>query len=194
VAGQGAGDRHALLLPAGQLRRIAVQLVGQADERQAFLDPGGDLLALGRAMDFQWEGDVVEDAGVLQQVELLENHADILARVAQFALAQARQFASGHGNGAAVGTFEQVNQAQQGRFAGAALADQAENITGIDFQRDRFDRVELFALGQREGLVRAIDANHRRTVWCGHAVFPFLLDRDRLACRGQIAQPVTSVA
>src|SRR5450830_26228 len=92
VAGQGAGNRHALFLPARQLRRIAVQLVGQAYQRQAFLDPGGDLLALGRAMDFQGEGDVVEDAGVLQQVELLENHADVLARVAQFALAQAGQF------------------------------------------------------------------------------------------------------
>ena len=32
--GEGAGDRHALLLPAGKLRRIGVRLVGQMDARQ----------------------------------------------------------------------------------------------------------------------------------------------------------------
>src|SRR5450830_155092 len=173
VAGQCAGNRHALFLAARQLRRIAVQLVRQAHQRQAFLDAGSDLLALGRAMDFQGKGHVVVDAGVLQQIELLENHADILARIAQRALAQAGQFSASDSNAAAIGAFEQVNQAQQGRFAGAALADQAENIAGINLQRDRFDRVKLFALGQREGLVRVSYAYHRCTVY-GHALFLLL--------------------
>jgi hypothetical protein len=115
-------------------------------------------------MDLQREGHVVERAGVLQQVELLEDHADVLARVAQLALAQARQFAAGHRNAPLSGRSSRLIRRSRVGFAGAALADQAENIAGPDFQRDRLDRVELFALGQREGLVRAIDANHRRTV------------------------------
>ena len=40
-----AGERDALLLAAGELRRVFLRLVGEADQRQELGDAGGDLLA-----------------------------------------------------------------------------------------------------------------------------------------------------
>ncbi|KAG1246583.1 hypothetical protein G6F65_020607 [Rhizopus arrhizus] len=88
LAGQGTRDRHALLLPARQLRRVAGGLVGQADDIQAVPHARGDLFTGAPAMHPQREGDVFKHGLVLQQVELLEDHADVLARAAQFALGQ----------------------------------------------------------------------------------------------------------
>jgi D-methionine transport system substrate-binding protein len=80
-------------------------------------------------VDAQREGDVVEHGGVLQQVELLEDHADAAPRIAQLALVEsAVRSRAVDRDAAAVGALQQVDQAQQGRLAGAALADQAEHV------------------------------------------------------------------
>ncbi|KAG0921649.1 hypothetical protein G6F32_015005 [Rhizopus arrhizus] len=47
VHGQRARQRHALLLAAGDLSRIFFRSTGQAHQGQHFLDPVGDVLAVG---------------------------------------------------------------------------------------------------------------------------------------------------
>ena len=76
-----ASDGHALLLAAGQLRRMAGGLVRQPHDLQTLAPRGGDLFAVAAARA-QREGDVLEHGLVLQQVELLEDHADARARSA----------------------------------------------------------------------------------------------------------------
>ena len=58
VGGQGAGDGHALLLTAGELRRIGIHAVGKAHQIQQFL---GTLAGLGlvHADELQRETDVL---------------------------------------------------------------------------------------------------------------------------------------
>ncbi len=101
------------------------------------------------AVDLQREGDVVEDGRVLEQVELLEDHADVLPRVAQLAARQGGQVAAADQHLAGVGALEQVDQAQQGRLAGAALADQAEDVALMDVERQRSHGIEDFAVWAR---------------------------------------------
>ena len=153
---------HALLLPARELRRVAARFFGQAHQRQALVDAGVDLGARMVAVDLQREGHVVEHRGVLQQIELLKNHADVLARLAQVAPRQARQLAPGHPHLARIGALEQVDQAQQGGFARTALANQAEHLALGDVERQRMHGIEHRALGQNKGFAHALEANHGR--------------------------------
>jgi len=112
-------------------------------------------------VDAQREGHVLERGGVGQQVEVLVDHADAAARLAQLARTERGQFPAGDGDAAAVGFFQQVHQTQQGRLAGAAAADQAEDLARQDVERDLAQGVEAAAFGQREGLAGARDADDR---------------------------------
>ena len=81
---EGPGDRHALLLAAGELVREAVLLAGQADE----VEHGRHLLAdhvLGPADHLEGEGDVLEHGLVGQQLVVLEDVADVAAQVRHLA-------------------------------------------------------------------------------------------------------------
>nr|GEU28263.1 hypothetical protein [Tanacetum cinerariifolium] len=136
TAGQRAGNCHALFLAARQPGGIAVRLAAQLHQFQAQVHAGGYLVRRLAAVDAQREGDVIEHGGVLQQVELLEDHADIAARVAQIALGQRRELLAGDGDGAAVGALQQIEKAQQRGLAGAALADQAKDVAPVDVERE----------------------------------------------------------
>ena len=73
---QRPGDRHALLLAAGEVRRVGVHLVGQPDLLQV---PAGDLDGLGLAAPVHpllGDGEVAQHGQVREQVERLEHHAD----------------------------------------------------------------------------------------------------------------------
>src|SRR5699024_4776242 len=69
---QGPGDRHALLLTAGELAGVLVAMTGHLHEVE-HLHHG---LGIAAALEPQRHGHVVVDGGVGQQVELLEHHAD----------------------------------------------------------------------------------------------------------------------
>ena len=87
---QGAGDAHPLLLAAGERVGAHVRLVGQPDLLQAGHGPlvvvGGEVVE-----QAQERVDVAQAAGqdighhrrALDQVELLEDHADLAADLAQ---------------------------------------------------------------------------------------------------------------
>ena len=75
---QRAGDRHALLLAAGQLRREARRHPGEIDKLQDAADPAGDL-RLAEPAQPQPERDVVEYRQMRKQRVILENEADVAA-------------------------------------------------------------------------------------------------------------------
>ena len=71
----GAGDRHALLLAAGELARQLVLLAPQADEVQRLVDLAVDL-GLGRAAHLQAEADVLAHVEMGKERVVLEHHAE----------------------------------------------------------------------------------------------------------------------
>ena len=79
VLHQGPGDGHALLLAAGELVGAVVEAVAQADLREQL---GGPLLLLRRhAPGQERHQHVLEGREVADQVERLEDEADLVAAV-----------------------------------------------------------------------------------------------------------------
>src|SRR5271168_2781493 len=76
IANQRTGHSYALLLTAGELRRVVPEAVGHADAFEGVLDL---LLALGgaRAAIGQRQLDVFVDGEVADEVERLEDEADL---------------------------------------------------------------------------------------------------------------------
>ncbi|MNE42051.1 hypothetical protein D3C80_1361570 [compost metagenome] len=77
VHGQGAGNRHTLLLTTGELARVLFRLVAKTDalkQRQPLLGrfrfAATEYLALGN-------GQVLGDGQVREQLEVLEHHTDL---------------------------------------------------------------------------------------------------------------------
>ena len=74
--GQGAGDGHALLLPAGELARVDVGLFGDAHLlQQVHRRSPAPPAVLRLRTDALRQHDVVQHGEVREQVELLEDHA-----------------------------------------------------------------------------------------------------------------------
>jgi len=138
-----------------------VGLVGQSDQREALGHAGVDLATRAPRMQPQREGHVLRRRRVLQQVELLEDHAEPLALAPQVGRLQRGQLAVAEMHPSGVRTLQQVDQAQQRRLAGAAPADQAEDLAGAHRQAGLAHGLEAPAVRQREGLGHAIEADQR---------------------------------
>ena len=168
---QRPGDRHPLLLPARQLGRIAVDLVAERDQLQALANAGINGRAGLATMNPQREGDVLEHRRVLDQVELLEDHPDPLPGLAQCAPRQRGQLLAGDKDATGIGSLQQIDQPQQRRLAGPALADQPKDLALAHRQRQRLDSGKDLATGKVEGLAHAIEADHGvRVCGPGHLV------------------------
>ena len=75
-ADERAGDRHALALAAGELRRVVRQPVAEPDPLEHLARPLA-ALAGRRARVEQAGGDVLQRAHPVEQEELLEDEADL---------------------------------------------------------------------------------------------------------------------
>ena len=115
-----------------------LRALGQTDNLQTLFHPRGDFSRL-PAGDFQRKGHIARHRAVGQQVKLLEHHADVLPRFSQFGGAHRGQIPAVHQHAAGIGALQQVNQAQQGGFAGAGIAHQAEDFALFDGQVGRLD-------------------------------------------------------
>lgn len=133
LAGERPGDADTLLLPAGELRGVRLGLVGEADEVEQLTDPARPLPPR-HAHDLQREGHVPRDRAGRQQREVLVDHADAHAGPAQLPLRQRGQLLPVDRDGARGGLFEQVDAAQQGALARAALAEHAEDLSFADME------------------------------------------------------------
>ena len=131
---QGTGDADALLLAPGQLRRVLLGVVRQADAVEQFGDALVDGLARQVAGQGQRQRHVVGDGLGRQQVEVLEDHADLLAETAQAVGVQGGDFFTIHRDLATAGLFQAVDQAQQGAFTRTRVANQAKHLAVLDAQ------------------------------------------------------------
>src|SRR3954447_21011096 len=168
VHGQGARDRHALLLAARQLRRVFVGLRSDADPAEqlagAALGLGLRLLAdLDRA-----ERHVLEHRLVREEVEALEHHADVAAQPGQL-LALLGQQLPVDGDLAGVDPLEPVDRAAQRRLARPGRADDDDHLAAVDEQVDVLEDVEL-----AEPLVHTGQAHQGLgDRWAGHEIRPY---------------------
>ena len=134
LAGQRAGDRDALHLAAGELGRPVVHAVGEADLLEQQLDPR---LALARAVavEEQRHLDVLEGGDLRQQVEVLEDEADLaVADVGELVDVELRDLLAVEAVGAAARRVEAADDVEQGRLAGAGRTDDGDELAGLDLE------------------------------------------------------------
>jgi hypothetical protein len=129
-----AGERHALLLPAGQLARLAILQASKLDEGKRLAHPTRDL-CLGDAAHFQPIADVRRHGHVREQRVILEHDADLAPIGGKFGHAPA-----GDGDLAAVGDQEASNKIEQRGLAAARWAEQRHQLAAGHRQRYVIER------------------------------------------------------
>ena len=109
--------------------------VGQSDEFEQLGGAGLSLVALD-AGDLEREADVAQHRALLEQVEALEDHADVLPGLEQVAAAELRHVAPVDAHRAGGRPLEEVDTAHERALAGAAQADDAEDLPVLDAEVD----------------------------------------------------------
>ncbi len=124
--GERAGERHALLLAARKLVRIAAGEVRQLDERQHLVDPRLDL---GRRLpgDLEAEADVALDRHIGKERIGLEHHADRAA-----AGAEMRDVPAVDADRSGGRRLEAGDHPQGRRLAAAAGAQEGHELAALD--------------------------------------------------------------
>jgi hypothetical protein len=157
IVHQRARDGHALLLSARQLARMVVFALGEAHGGEAGARPL-PALAHGHAGVEQGQADVLHRARAREQVELLEHEADLAAADARERVArEARHVLAVEDVPARGGPVETAQQVHEGRLARARGAHDGDEVTGVDLDRHRAQRVhdvraEVIVLGETVGL------------------------------------------
>ena len=157
VVGKGAGDGDALLLSAGELAGVGVRLVADADEFQERCDLLLDIL-LAQAAALERVGDVSGHRARRHQVEVLEDHADLLARRAQVLGRERRQVLSRDEDAAGAWPLQKVDASHERGLARAREADDPEDLARADGERHVAHGVHgLFARAEVLGNVLEFD-------------------------------------
>jgi hypothetical protein len=129
-AGAGSerpGQRHALLLAAGQRRRQPVAEAGEPDEGEGLVDAAAAVgIALRDAV-----ADVPLDGHVREQRPVLEHHPDVAAL-----RRHGRDVAPADDDRAGVGPLEPGEDPQQRRLAAARRSEQGDDRAGLDREVD----------------------------------------------------------
>ena len=128
-----AHDGDTLLLAAGEHRGILIRFVGKAD---ALKQRHGLCVGLRLRFEAQLdgrEGDVLLDRHMREEVEVLEHHAHLAAVEVQVDLLAVEGDIL-EVNGAGGRLLEEVQAAQQRRFAAAGRADDAAHLALADLQ------------------------------------------------------------
>jgi hypothetical protein len=146
---QRAGDRDTLTLAAREVLRIGAGLVGETDfgEQLTALGLGG---AAWHAFNDRRAGrDVGECRHVREQVEMLKHHAGRGAKGGEIPVARPATAAGAElhlpladPDPPALGVFQQVDAAQQRRFAGPRRTDDGNNRAALDPQRDALQHLD----------------------------------------------------
>ena len=168
------GDADALPLAAGELVRVAVDVLGvQADARRAAPGRAARAIALRRhlGVDLERLADDVADRHprVQRRVRVLHDHLDVAAQPAQLASRTSRTCPGPRSTAVpAVGFSRPHQQLGQRGLAAAGLADDAERLALLQLEADavdRLDRADLLleddAAGDREVLDQVLDPDDR---------------------------------
>jgi hypothetical protein len=161
-----AGDRHALLLAAGEPLGIFVQLVAEADLLQHRAAARGGLGTCHPQHLARRDGDVLERRQMREQVEALEDEADLLPLLGELAVAEMDVLAVARlaladqlavdVDAAGARLLEIVDAAQQGGLARAARADDRDDLAAGHIEVDAGQHLE-----REEALVQVDDAQQR---------------------------------
>ena len=136
IGRQRPGQRHALLLAAGQLRRIMVQAIAEPDGRQLLRRARG---RVGIAGELQRHRDVFQRRHGRDQMKRLKHDADLAAAEAgQRILVEGIERGAVDHHLSAVRTLQPRHHHQQGRFAGAGRSDQADRLARCHTKADIF--------------------------------------------------------
>ena len=161
---QRPGDRHALLLPAGELAGMGVHLVPQADpveQRPAALRRRRHLLPLD--LDGGLD-DVLQGGHVGEQVEALEHHPDFRTLAADLTVGQLVEAAAAFPvadqlavdpEPPGVDLLQVVDAAEKGALARARGPDDAHHLAGRDLDVDAPEH-----LVAAEALVHGLGTDH----------------------------------
>ena len=120
---------------AGELGGIGVGLIGQANNVQVLQSTLFGLRCRDTG-DLHGEADILQAGPLHEQVELLENHADGTAGLAQPGGRELHQVLPVNQDLSPGGPLQQVDAAHQSGFACAAHADDAKDIPVPDGQVD----------------------------------------------------------
>ena len=150
---QRARQRHALLLAAGKLIRLALLHALELDQRHHLGDAGVDSGAR-QACAFQPERDVVPHVEMRKQRVVLEHHVD-----GPLMRQHRRDVAAVEQDAALVRRLETGEHPQQRGLAAAARPQQREELAGPDVERQPVHRAEI-----AERLGDALDAEQRHVV------------------------------
>ena len=134
VVDERARHRDALLLAAGELVGVVVQLRRQAREAQDVGHLRADLLARA-AGHLQRVGDVVVDRAVGQELEVLEDHAQVAPVVGHLLVLDLAEIAPGDHDAPARRLVLLEQQAHDRRLARAGLADDEDELAAGDRER-----------------------------------------------------------
>ena len=159
LQGQCACYGGALLLSAGEGGGEGRGFLGKADlvEGVEGAGPGfvfGEVLHLGEG-----QGDVAHEGEVGEKVALLEDVAHLLPQAVD-GIAGGGDLLSVDDDGARRGRVEEVEGAQEGGFAGARRAYDADKLALVDAERNVVQRLEGGAIGRGVGLVDVAGGNH----------------------------------
>ena len=134
-------------------------MVRQAHPRQQFSDALVNLAAGQFTCQRQWHRDVVSNGLGCQQIEVLENHADLLTKAPQaFGIHRGDVFVVDNDLPATWG-FEAVDQAQQCTFTRAGVANQAEHLAALDTQTGGVQRGNVLT-GDPVSFMNVMELNH----------------------------------
>ena len=138
---QGAGQRDALLLSAGQLFGVAAAELGQLHQLQQFVDAARDRRLIGPPPPrpaAQAERDVLGHRHVLEQRVMLEHETDVA-----FAQAEPGRVVFAEQDLAAVGMQQSGDHPQQRGLARTGRAEQRDQLAGRHVQVDRVERGDV---------------------------------------------------
>ena len=125
--GQRAGNGDALLLAAGKLVRIGVDLVQQADLDKQVMRPRPSFFFREAAYLDRGKDDVFLHRHVRKQVEALKHHANFRTQCVDICMVVMHRDAVNQ-HAPAGGFFQAVQAAQESTFARAGRADDADNF------------------------------------------------------------------
>ena len=162
-------DRDPLLLAAGEGARVAIQQVLDPEQRRHLAHPALDL-GCGRPGGAQREGDVVEAGEVREQGDVLEQQADVAPP-----RLQRGDVLAVDPDPAGVRLMQPRDGLEQGRLAGIARPDDAEELAVREIEADAAQRLD-----RREALAQPLDRER------AHAAFSRTL-------RGAIRPLATSI-
>src|SRR5215472_18690056 len=138
--GQRPRDGHPLLLSAGKIGGMAVSLVGNAHAGEEI---AGDLrrLGAGQSLDLHGgEGDVLQHRHVREEIEGLEDHADLGAELGQVP-AVAGNGVTVHEDLALLDRLEPVDAADEGALARAGGPAHHHHLAGRDVEAHVLEHV-----------------------------------------------------